>query len=63
MSPRDAFDVPLDDPILREELALLADVMVAANETPGAIDPRDVDRLLGIRRRAFAAAHETSPER
>ena len=51
----DALDIDLDDGDLTEEIALVAELMVAAAESPGHLDQARVDLLLGVRRRRGTA--------
>ena len=51
----DALDIDLDDGDLHEEIALVAELMVAAAESPGHLDQARVDLLLGVRRRPGTA--------
>jgi hypothetical protein len=46
----DALDIDLDDSDLHEEIALVAELMVAAAESPGHLDQARVDLLLGVGR-------------
>ncbi len=48
MSPRDVLDVSLEDPDLRLEVALVTDLMIAANHAEGRLDQPTIDRLLGL---------------
>jgi hypothetical protein len=45
-----ALDVELHDYELDDEIQLLAELMVFASTTDGALDERDVDGLLGLER-------------
>lgn len=46
VSPRDILDVCLEDSDRRTELALLTDLMIAANEVDGPMAQEDIDWLL-----------------
>lgn len=44
----DALNVDLQDRELEREIALVADLMVVASETPGALDQETIDKVLGV---------------
>lgn len=43
-----SLDVELHDTDLIAEIGLLADLMVVASESPGRLDPEQVDAALGL---------------
>ena len=43
---KDALDVATDDPDLAEEIALLAELMVAVAQTQGPLDQAAIDAIL-----------------
>ncbi len=44
----DELDVPLEDPVLLEEVELLSTLMIQAGSAEEPLDQAEVDRLLGI---------------
>lgn len=44
----DRFDVPLEDPVLLEEVELVSSLMVAAGQTDGDLDQSQIDQILGL---------------
>jgi hypothetical protein len=44
----DELDVPLEDPVLLEEVELLSSLMIQAGAAEEPLDQAEVDRLLGI---------------
>jgi hypothetical protein len=44
----DALNVDLQDTELDREIALVADLMVVASETEGALDQHTIDAVLGV---------------
>src|SRR4051794_17405381 len=44
----DPLEVPLDDPVLLEEMDLMTDLIIAASETEAQLPPAVVDWLLGL---------------
>ncbi len=44
----DPLDVPLEDPDIREEVELVAALMVAAGQSDGPLDEDQIDVLLGV---------------
>jgi hypothetical protein len=46
----DSLDVSLEDTALLDEVGLLADLIVAAQDAEGPLDDKDIDRVLGLPR-------------
>jgi hypothetical protein len=46
----DALDVSLEDTALLDEVGLLADLIVAAQDAEGPLEDKDIDRVLGLSR-------------
>jgi len=46
----DPLDVSLEDTALLDEVGLLAELIVAAQDSEGPLDDDDIDRVLGLRR-------------
>ena len=44
----DELDVPLEDPVLMEEVELLSSLMIGAGGSEDPLDQAEVDRLLGV---------------
>ena len=56
LTDRDALDVSLHDGELREEVELTTLLIVAVNESGGALSPDEIDEILGIPVRQEPAA-------
>lgn len=46
--PSDSYDTALEDCQLREEIRLLAELIIVANASPAALDQPVVDEALGL---------------
>jgi hypothetical protein len=46
----DPLDVSLEDTALLDEVGLLADLIVAAQDADGPLEDHDIDRVLGLPR-------------
>ena len=44
----DGLDVPLEDPVQREEVELLSSLMIVAGRAEGPLDQGEIDDLLGL---------------
>jgi hypothetical protein len=44
----DGLDVPLEDPVQREEVELLSSLMIVAGRADGVLDQHVIDDLLGL---------------
>ena len=44
----DGLDVPLEDPVQREEVELLSSLMIVAGRAEGPLDQGIIDDLLGL---------------
>ena len=44
----DGLDVPLEDPVQREEVELLSSLMIVAGRAEGPLDQDQIDELLGL---------------
>jgi len=44
----DGLDVPLEDPVQREEVELLSSLMIVAGRAEGPLDQEVIDDLLGL---------------
>lgn len=44
----DGLDVPLEDPVLREEVEMLSTLMIVAGRADGPLDQGQIDDLLGL---------------
>ena len=44
----DGLDVPLEDPVQREEVELLSSLMIVAGRADGPLDQQVIDDLLGL---------------
>ena len=44
----DGLDVPLEDPVLREEVELLSSLMIVAGRAEGPLGQEEIDDLLGL---------------
>lgn len=44
----DGLDVPLEDPVQREEVELLSSLMIVAGRADAPLDQRQIDDLLGL---------------
>ena len=44
----DGLDVPLEDPVLREEVELLSSLMIVAGRADGPLEQGEIDDLLGL---------------
>ena len=44
----DGLDVPLEDPVQREEVELLSSLMIVAGRAEGPLDQEQIDDLLGL---------------
>jgi hypothetical protein len=44
----DGLDVPLEDPVQREEVELLSSLMIVAGRAEGPLDQVEIDDLLGL---------------
>ncbi len=48
MTMGDGLDVPLEDPVQREEVELLSSLMIEAGRAEGPLDQDIIDDLLGL---------------
>ncbi len=48
MNIGDGLDVPLEDPVQREEVELLSSLMIVAGRADGPLDQQVIDDLLGL---------------
>ena len=44
----DGLDVPLEDPVQREEVEMLSSLMIVAGRADGPLDQHQIDDLLGL---------------
>jgi hypothetical protein len=44
----DGLDVPLEDPVQREEVELLSSLMIVAGRADRPLDQQEIDDLLGL---------------
>ena len=54
----DGLDVPLEDPVLREEVVLLSSLMIVAGRAEGPLDQEEIDDLLGLDESSGPAASD-----
>ena len=48
MTMGDGLDVPLEDPVQREEVELLSSLMIVAGRADGPLGQGEIDDLLGL---------------